>query len=365
MSKLIKFNEVSDHYNIYKKDIDKTLKKILYEGQFILGKEVYSLENKLKNYIKCKYCISVSSGTDALLLSLLCLDVGYGDEIIVPPFTWISTVEVILLLGAKPVFVDIDKENLLIDPNLIETKITPRTKAIIFVSLYGNITNLELVRRISNKNNIYLIEDAAQSFGSSVGKKMSCNIADISCTSFFPSKALGSFGDGGAIFTNIKKFEKKIKKLRNHGQAKRNRFSIIGINGRLDTIQAGILLAKFKFFKRDMEIRKKIVEFYKKYLKTNENLKFVDIDSEINPNNYLFTIISKKRDLIMRKLQENNIETSIYYDKPVNKQFAYKKFDSYLPNANRAAKEVLSLPVNLTLKEKDIKRISNIINSLI
>ena len=236
--------------------IDKNIKNVFKHGKYILGPEINSLEQKLKDFVGAKNCIVVSSGTDALLIALMALKISHGDEIITTPFSFISTAEVIALLGAKPIFVDIDKKTYNIDPTKIESKITEKTKAILPVSLYGQPADFQTINKIASKYKIPVIEDAAQSFGASHHGKMSCNLSEIAATSFFPSKPLGCYGDGGACFTNNDELAKKIRRISLHGQEKRYFHTEIGINGRLDTMQAAILLAKLDFY--ESEIKKEI-----------------------------------------------------------------------------------------------------------
>jgi UDP-2-acetamido-2-deoxy-ribo-hexuluronate aminotransferase len=244
----IDFANLQLQYQTYKEKIDANLQTILNKSNYILGEEVGILEQELQNFTGAKYAITCSSGTDALLLALMAMDIQPGDEIITTPFTWISTGEMIALLKATPVFVDIEPDTYNLDANLIEAVITKKTKAIMPVSLYGQPADMDAIQAIADKYNLKVIIDGAQSFGSTFNKKTDSNLGDISTTSFFPSKPLGCYGDGGAVFTNNEDYAKKIKLLRVHGQNKRYHHQYIGIGGRLDTIQAAILLAKLPHF---------------------------------------------------------------------------------------------------------------------
>ena len=261
----MQFNPIFNPSKEINKKIIHNIKKIIKHGRFILGPEVAKLEDALKKFINSKYCICVSSGTDALLISLLSLGVKKDDEIIVPSFSWISTATMIKLIGAKAIFVDVNKDDCNINEELIEKKISKKTKAIICVSLFGNTPNIQKINKIAKKFKLPVIEDAAQSFGANFKNKKSGNLTTIGCTSFFPSKPLGSFGDAGAIFTNNKTLYKKMKSIRSHGQYKRNFHDILGINGRIDTLQCAVLIEKLKNFEKEIKLRKKIFKIYEKY----------------------------------------------------------------------------------------------------
>ena len=264
----IDFANLQLQYQTYKKEIDTNIQHILNKSNYILGEEVQKLEKELQKFTGAKYAITCSSGTDALLLALMAIDIQPGDEVITTPFTWISTGEMIALLKAKPVFVDIEPDTYNLDANLIEKAITKKTKAIMPVSLYGQPADIDAIQAIASKYNLKIIIDGAQSFGSSYKGKTDSNLGDLSITSFFPSKPLGCYGDGGAVFTNNNQYADKVKKLRVHGQNKRYHHEHIGIGGRLDTIQAAILLAKLPYFKKELNERQKIADKY-----TNELLK--------------------------------------------------------------------------------------------
>ncbi len=244
----MKFVDLKKQYDEYKNEIDSQIFDVINNSSFILGSKVEELENNLKTFVGVDYAIGVSSGTDALLMSLMALGVGSSDEVITSPFTFISTAEVIRLLNAKPVFVDIDPVTYNIDPELIEAKITKKTKAIIAVSLYGQCADLKSINEIGKQHNIPVIEDGCQSFGAESDLGKSCGISDIGCTSFFPSKPFGCYGDGGMIFTNNSQMAKTFKQIRIHGQDQRYHHAVLGINGRLDALQAAILLAKWPHF---------------------------------------------------------------------------------------------------------------------
>ena len=247
-----KFNDLNIQQEKIYNNLNKSIRRVFKHGKYIMGPEIDRLEKKLSSYVNSKYCITVSSGTDALLISLMALNISKGDEVITSPFSYFATSEVILMLGAKPIYVDIDLLTYNIDVNKIENKITNKTKAIMPVSIFGKCADLTNLEKISKKYKIPIIEDAAQSFGAIHNNRRSCNFGDIGCTSFFPSKPLGCYGDGGACFTNNISLANKIKKLRIHGQFKTNQPDLAGLNARLDSIQAAILIEKFKIFSKEV-----------------------------------------------------------------------------------------------------------------
>ena len=332
-----------------------------------MGSEVFALEKKLCSMTGSKNCITVSSGTDALLIALMSIDLKKNDEIIVPAFTYISPVESIVRIGCKPIFVDVQKQDGNIDVGLIQKKITKKTKAIIFVNLFGNMCDIQSLKKIKNKyKKIFFIEDAAQSFGSIYKKYNSCNTLDISCTSFFPTKPLGCYGDGGAIFTNNKKISSKCRMIRQHGQIIKYDHKIVGIGGRLDTIQSAILLAKLHTFKKEIKMRNSNYNFYMKKIiqikkEIKENIETLTFSKNGIPNYSSFNIIvhKNKRSNLKFFLQQKKISTTIYYPKTVLDNAAYKKFsDKHLyKNSLHLSKKILSLPFDPYLKKNKIKYI--------
>lgn len=346
---------INNQKKLIQEKLDKRFKKIFNSNQFILGSNVIELENKLSNFTKSKYCISTSSGTDALLISLMAIGVKKGDEVITTSLTYVSTVEVILRLGATPVFADIKKDSAVIDENDIKLKISKKTKAIIAVSLYGIIPNIREIKKFSK--NIKIIEDAAQSFGSIYNKNYSCNLTDIGCTSFYPTKNLGGYGDGGAIFTNSKKLANKMFLIRNHGEKKKYNTTILGICGRLDELQAAVLNEKFKLFLRENKIRisngKKLQKLISKFsIKINKK-------SLVSYNT--FPILIKNRADIIKKLKIEKIQYNIYYPKPIHKQ-KFLNLNVKLPNTEKFCQQILNLPCHPYLTEKYFLRVKKIIN---
>ena len=351
----IDFANLQLQYQTYKEKIDANLQTILNKSNYILGEEVNILEQELQNFTGAKYAITCSSGTDALLLALMAMDIQPGDEIITTPFTWISTGEMIALLKATPVFVDIEPDTYNLDANLIEAAITKKTKAIMPVSLYGQPADMDAIQAIADKYNLKVIIDGAQSFGSTFNKKTDSNLGDISTTSFFPPKPLGCYGDGGAVFTNNEDYAKKIKLLRVHGQNKRCHHQYIGIGGRLDTIQAAILLAKLPHFSKELKDRQKVADQY------TSGLSNILQTPVIKPNRSSawaqYTLRVKNRDNLQLKLKENSIPTSIFYPIPLHLQQCFQYLDykqNDFPISEKASNEVISIPMNPFLSDDQI-----------
>lgn len=349
---------ISNQRKIIQRNLNLRLKKVFKSNQFILGPNVKELESKLSNYIKSKYCISTSSGTDALLISLMAIGIKNGDEVITTAFTYIATVEVILRLGAKPVFADIKRSTGLIDENDIKKKITKRTKAIIAVSLFGNIPNFKKIKSFAN--DVFVIEDAAQSFGSSYDGNFSCNLADIGCTSFYPTKNLSCYGDGGAVFTNSKKIAKKIYLIRNHGEKTKYNSSILGVCGRLDEIQAAVLIEKLKIF--NIEVKKRIF-FGKKLQEILKNFSLLkEKNTKIAYNT--FPVLVKNRKKIQKKLEQHKIEYATYYPIPIHKQkIIGSNVNVKLKNTDEFCKNIINLPVHPYIDQEYLLKIKNIFNT--
>ena len=339
-----------------KDQIDANIQKVLAHGKYILGPEVVELEEKLANYTGAKYCISCANGTDALQIALMALGVGPGDEVITPGFTYIATAETSAVLGAKPVYVDIDERTYNLDPALLEAAITPKTKAIIAVSLYGQCADYDAINEIAAKHGIPVIEDAAQSFGATYKGRKSGNLTTIACTSFFPSKPLGCYGDGGAIFTNDEELAKVIRQVARHGQDRRYHHIRVGVNSRLDTLQAAILLPKLAILDDEIALRQQVAANYNQLLneKGIETTPFIE---EHNTSAYAqYTIRVKEREKVIEELKAKGIPTAVHYPIPLNKQPAVAS-DDFLPIGDRVAQEVLSLPMHPYLSKEDIKKI--------
>ena len=354
----IDFANLQLQYQTYKKEIDANIQNVLNKSNYILGEEVQTLEYELQKFTGAKYAITCSSGTDALLLALMAIDIEPGDEVITTPFTWISTGEMIALLKAKPVFVDIEPDTYHIDANLLEKAITKKTKAIMPVSLYGQPADMDAIQAIANKYNLKVIIDGAQSFGSKYNDKTDSNLGNISTTSFFPSKPLGCYGDGGAIFTINEEYAKKIKLLRVHGQNKKYHHQYIGIGGRLDTLQAAILLAKLTNFKQELTDRQKVADLYTKELSKTFQTPIIKKDRTSAWAQY--TLRVKNRDKLQLKLKAEGIQTSVFYPIPLHLQecfgyLNYKQSDFIV--SDEASKEVLSIPMNPFLRHEHVEYI--------
>jgi UDP-2-acetamido-2-deoxy-ribo-hexuluronate aminotransferase len=348
------FANLKLQYQKYQNDIDKKIKAVLSESNYIMGAEITELESSLEIFTGAKYAISCSSGTDALTLSMMSIDIQPDDEIITTPFSFISTAETIVLMKAKPVFVDIEPDTFNIDATKIESAITKKTKAIIPVSLFGQPSDLSAIQLIAKKYNLKVIIDGAQSFGSFYNGKMDSSLGDISTTSFFPAKPFGCYGDGGAIFTNNDEYAEKLKMLRVHGQNKRYEHKYIGIAGRLDTIQAAILLAKLPYFKQELAERQYVADNYSEALYNYFPIPTIKPGRSSTWAQY--TIRTENRSNIQLKLKEKGIPTAVHYPIPLHFQecfqyLNYKKGD--FPVAETASNEVLSLPINAFM-QKDI-----------
>lgn len=346
------FIDLKAQYQSIKEDVNGRIQNVLNHGQYILGPEVKELEEKLAEYIGVKHCLGVSSGTDALLIAMMALNIGPGDEVITTPFTFIATGETIALLGAKPVFVDVDAKTYNIDPKLIEQAITPNTKAIMPVSLYGQCCEIDAINEIAEKNNLAVIEDACQSFGATYKGRKSCGVTTIGCTSFFPSKPLGAYGDGGACFTNDDNLTKLMREISNHGQDRRYHHPRIGVNGRLDTIQAAVLLAKMEIFPEEVIQREKVGARYSELLASDEVT--VPYIEEYNTSVYAqYTLLVENRDQVQKRLADLSIPTAVHYPVPLNKQPAMNQSELSLPVSEMLAAKVISLPMHPMLSVED------------
>ena len=342
-------------YKSIEKEIDAAIKEILLSGQYILGPAVKEFEEQVAAYCGVKYAIGVASGSDALILSLKALDIGPGDEVITTPFTFVATAHAIVHCGAKPVFVDIEYDTFNINPALIEPAITKNTKAIIPVHLYGHPANMDPIMRIAEGYNLYVVEDAAQAFGARYNGKKVGSIGHVGCFSFFPTKNLGCYGDGGMVVTDNPEIAEKVDILRRQGCREKYRAEMIGYNSRLDAVQAAILKVKLKYVDQWNEQRRDVAHRYNELL--SESKVKTPVEAPYAYHVYhQYTIRASQRDGLKQLLLENGIETSIYYPLPLHLQDAYKclenKKGSY-PESERAGKEVLSLPISPEISELD------------
>ena len=338
------------------------IKSILQHGAYIMGPEIEELETILADFVGVKHALAVASGTDALLIALMALGVGYGDEVITTPFSFFATAEVIALLGAKPVFVDIDAKTYNIDPNLIEAAITSKTKAIIPVSLYGECADFDAINSIAAKYNLPVIEDGAQSFGAKYKGQRSCGVTTIGCTSFFPSKPLGCYGDGGACFTNDSELANRMAEIRVHGQSKRYFHTSLGINGRLDSMQAAVLIEKMAIFPDEIEARLLVAQRYAEILPASIR------KPQVSPDNLCvyaqYTIEVEAREELQAALQKRGIPTAVHYPLGLHEQPIFKKLypiDQSFPKTELAARRVMSLPMHPYLSLGDQKKICEIV----
>jgi len=348
----MQFIDLKKQYELIKEDVLNEINQVLDSGQYILGEKVPQLEKELATYTGAKHCIGVCDGTKAILMALMALDIKAGDEVIVPAFTFIATASMAALLGVIPVFVDVDEKTYNLDPAKIENAITSKTKAIIAVSLYGQCADFDAINAIAAKYGIAVIEDGAQSFGATYKGKQSCNLTTIATTSFFPSKPLGCYGDGGAIFTNDDRVAEKLKWIRIHGQDKRYHHAVLGINGRLDTIQAGILLAKMRVFPEEVKLRDKVANRYNQLL-ANANC-VTPYLAEGNTSVYAqYTLLVGDRDGLIKHLNVNDIPTAVHYPIPLHKQpiFTHNYNGQDLSVSERVAAKVVSLPMHPYLDE--------------
>ncbi|MDN3552591.1 DegT/DnrJ/EryC1/StrS aminotransferase family protein [Halomonas almeriensis] len=347
-----------------KDEIDAGIQRVLAHGKYILGPEVTELEERLTDYTGAKYCISCANGTDALQIAQMALGIGPGDEVITPGFTYIATAETVALLGAKPVYVDIDPRTYNLDPTLLEAAITPSTKAIIPVSLYGQCADMDAINAIAEKYGIPIIEDAAQSFGATYKGRKSCNLSTIATTSFFPSKPLGCYGDGGAIFTSDDELATIIRQVARHGQDRRYHHLRVGVNSRLDTLQAAILLPKLDIFDDELMKRQQVAECYTQHL-TEAG---ITTTPHIEPHNTSawaqYTIRVENREHVQAVLKEAGIPTAVHYPIPLNQQPAIGDLAVSLPKGDEAAIEVLSLPMHPYLDVIEQENVSHKLASI-
>ena len=345
----MEFIDLKTQYHELRESINSRIQAVLDHGQYIMGPEVKELEDKLSAYTGAKHCITVASGTEALLISLMAIGIKPGDEVITTPFSFIATAEVIVLLGAKPVFVDIEPDTCNINAALIEAKITDKTKAIMPVSLYGQPADMDEINAIADKHGLVVIEDAAQSFGATYKGKKSCNLSTIGCTSFFPSKPLGCYGDGGAIFTSDDILAQAMREIRVHGQSKRYVHTRIGVGGRMDTLQCAIVLAKLERFDWEVEQRIKIGAEYNQLL--TGKVKTVTQRPDRTSVFAQYTVFVENRENVQAALKNEDIPTAVHYPVPMHIQPAYAHFccPECCPESVKAAERVMSLPMGPSL----------------
>jgi UDP-2-acetamido-2-deoxy-ribo-hexuluronate aminotransferase len=341
-------------------ELERRMGAVLRHGRYILGPEIRELEEALAAYVGARHCIAVASGTDALLIAMMALGVGAGDEVITSPFTFIATGETIALLGATPVFVDIDGRTYNLDPSRLEAAVTPKTRAILPVSLYGQCADFRAINAVAAKYGIPVIEDAAQSFGATHRNRKSCALSTVGCTSFFPSKPLGCYGDGGACFTDDAALATAMRQIRVHGQDRRYHHSVLGLNGRMDTLQAAVLLAKMTIFQDEAETRARIAGRYGELL--GDALVTPYIEAHNTSVYAQYTVQVDQRESVRTALQEHGIPTAVHYPVPLHRQPVFAGLglpEGSFPVSESAATRVLSLPMHPYLTEADLVRIAS------
>ena len=371
----MQFIDLKSQYKLIKSEVLQSIENVLEHGQYIMGPEVSQLEKKLADYVGVEYCISCSSGTDALLMALMALEIGPGDAVFTTPFTFVATAEVISLVGATPIFVDIDKNTYNISPKLLDdaiqgvvSKISLNPKAIIPVDLFGLPADYVELKKVSEKYNLPIIEDGAQSFGGAVGDQKACSFGEISTTSFFPAKPLGGYGDGGAIFTNDQNLKEKLESIRVHGKGDNKYNNIrIGINGRLDSIQAAILLQKLSIFDEEIQSRQKVAAQYSSQLK--DSFVVPNIPEQYSSAWAQYSILaddSEHREASMQKLKDNGIPSAIYYPIPLHLQRAYENLGYSMGDytiCENISERIFSLPMHPYLTEAEINQITLLLNN--
>ncbi|MCE5981339.1 MULTISPECIES: DegT/DnrJ/EryC1/StrS family aminotransferase [unclassified Pseudomonas] len=361
---MIEFIDLKAQQIRIRKEIDAAIHGVLEHGQYILGPEVDRLEQALASFVGAKHCITCANGTDALQIAQMALGIGVGDEVITPGFTYIATAETVALLGAKPVYVDVDPRTYNLDPAQLEAAITPRTKAIIPVSLYGQCADYDAINQIASRYGIPVIEDAAQSFGATYKGVRSCNLTTIACTSFFPSKPLGCYGDGGAIFTNDDALATVMRQIARHGQDRRYHHIRVGVNSRLDTIQAAILLPKLAIFQDELDARQRVAGKY------NSLFNSMGINTTPHVESYnlsayaQYTICVEERERLQERLKVEGIPSAIHYPIPLNKQPAVAQPDVLLPVGDALSQQVISLPMHPYMTNEQIESVVSVVGSI-
>ena len=353
----IPYLDLTYQFRALERNLTEVVEKILRSGRYVLGPEVLQCEKKLASFTGVPYCVTTGSGTDALLMALLVNKVRSGDEIIMPAFSFFATAEVVALLGAEPVFVDIESETYNLDPKKIENVITKKTRGILPVSVYGQVADMDSINAVAEKHGLVVIEDGAQSFGACYRDRKSCNLSPLACTSFFPAKPLGCFGDGGAVFCQNRETYEKLLQIRNHGQKSRYHHTQIGYNGRLDTLQCAVLMIKLERYPWEIKKRQKIAATYDKEFETLGVLKTPVIRKDRNSVFAQYTLRVKERDVFQKILADQGIPTSIHYPKGIHQQPAMKKVISRkysLKVTETLCEEVISLPLYADMPESHI-----------
>jgi UDP-2-acetamido-2-deoxy-ribo-hexuluronate aminotransferase len=354
----MQFIDLQRQYQSYKEEIRAEIDKVLDTSRYILGPAVTELEQAMAAYLGVKHAVGCASGTDALLLALMAMGVKPGDEVIVPDFTFFATAEMVSLLGAKPVFADVLPESLNIDPRQVEMKISPRTRGVIAVSLYGQCADFDELEEISRRRRLFLVEDAAQSFGATYKGRKSGALCELGTTSFYPAKPLGAYGDAGALFTSDEELAGQLRMLANHGQQVTYRHRLVGINGRLDTLQAAILKVKLRHFPEELERRQQVAGWYDRELK--ELVATPQLKAGNRSSWAQYTVRSPKRTHLQEQLKQRGIPTAIHYPMPLHQQEVYSVLglrDEDFPVSTKASQEVFSLPMHPYLTHEEIEQV--------
>lgn len=355
------FIDLKTQYRALKSSIDTRIHAVLDHGQYIMGPEMAELERQLAAYVGARHCIAVASGTEALLISLMALGIGAGDEVITTPFTFVATAEVMVLVGARPVFVDVEPDTCNIDASRIEAAISPRTKAIMPVSLYGQPADMEAINEIAARHgNIPVIEDAAQSFGATYNGRKSGHLSSIGCTSFFPSKPLGCYGDGGAIFSDDDSFAKACEEIRVHGQSARYVHTRIGVGGRIDTLQCAVLLAKLERFEWEVQRRAELGSLYSEQIRSSgAAAEVLTVRADRSSVWAQYTVKVRERDRVQARMKTQGIPTAVHYPKSLHQQPAYAQLCSPgpYPVSEALSEQVISLPMSADLTEAQLHQV--------
>jgi UDP-2-acetamido-2-deoxy-ribo-hexuluronate aminotransferase len=360
MTSKLPFIDLKAQYAALKTSIDARMQRVLDHGQYIMGPEVAELEGALAAYVGVKHCVTVASGTEALLIALMALELKPGDEVITTDFTFAATAEVIVLLGGTPVFVDIEPDTCNIDVSQIEAAITPRTRAIMPVSLYGQVADMAAINAIAAPLGIAVIEDAAQSFGANYKGRKSCGLSTIGCTSFFPSKPLGCYGDGGALFTDDDALAQAAREIRVHGQSARYTHTRVGVGGRMDTLQCAVVLGKLERFDWEIAQRLAIGERYQQLLADVPGVRRLAVREDRDCVWAQYTVFVPQRAQVQAALQAAGIPTAVHYPKPLHQQPAYAAYGAAdsCPRSMEAAQQVMSLPMSADLSPADQDRVA-------
>jgi len=363
---MIPFIDLAAQQARIKPQIDAAIQRVLAHGQYIMGPEVFELEERLADYVGVKHCITCSSGTDSLLIAMMALGIGPGDEVITTPYSWISTAEMVVLLGATPVFVDIQPDTYNIDPTKIEAAITEKTKAIMPVGIYGQTADMTAINEIANRHQLPVIEDAAQSFGATHHGKKSCSLSTIGSTSFFPSKPLGCYGDGGALFTDDDELAQLMRQIRVHGQEKKHHHPILGLNGRMDTLQAAIVLEKLSIFDDEIAARQRVAEHYIAAVEHNTSLQSPTVANGNTSVWAQFTLLSPVRNQLQAQLKAKDVPSVSYYAVPMHMQPVFEYLghaEGDFPNAEMVASQGLSLPMSPYLSVAGVRQVVELIGA--